>query len=397
MRMRRALAMAGTAGLALATLGAGLVGPPAAASTSYTHAYRAHAGSYAQAGGVSTGTSAVQTTPEPALTSKARTGEDSVTITAKDKNGANVALRVLVTTAGTSTQVLGCSKLTVKVKAGTTVAVTPLSGRCADGRLSMPSTGKISLSYHRLVPKRKGSTSGRSASPAQRWAVLIGVQDYAGSTHSTIGARGDVDAIRRALIGSGWRSSNIKVLQDSAATQSGIRSAMAWLAARSTPQTFSFLHFSGHVCIASRGPCPSGHTYLWSYDNRFIPETEVVSRMKSVKGYQWMDIAGCQGGAFNAGYASSTRMFTGSSRSNETSYEERAWKQSVWTGIAWERGYNQGLAHPSGSIRQATMHQIASYGVRNVPTYTKNQGAGVQHPVASGGSSSWRLSAPPGG
>lgn len=396
--MRRALTLAATAALAAATFGAALVGPPAGAATSYTHAYRAHTGSYSQAGGVSTGTAAVQTTPEAALTSKARPGEDSVAITAKDNNGATVALKVLVTLGSTSTQVLGCSKVTVKLTAGTTVAVTPLTGRCADGRLSTPSAGRITLTYHRLVAKRSaGSGSGTSASPAQRWAVLIGVQDYAGSTHSTIGARGDVDAIKRALIGSGWLSSNIKVVLDSQATQSGIRSAMAWLAARSTPQTFSFLHFSGHVCIASRGSCPSGHTYLWSYDNRFIPETEVVSRMKSVKGYQWMDIAGCQGGAFNAGYASSTRMFSGSSRSDETSYEERAWRQSVWTGIAWERGYNQGMAHPSGNIQQATMHQIATYGAREVPVYTKNQRAGVQHPVVAGGSSSWRLSAPPGG
>ena len=172
---------------------------------------------------------------------------------------------------------------------------------------------------------------------------------------------------------------------------------MDWLAAQSDPRTFSLLHYSGHVCIASRGPCASGHTYLWSQDNRFIAETEVVERMKRVQGYQWLDVSGCEGGAFDADYHSATRLFTGASQPTETSYEEPKWNESVWSALTWDQGYNQGLADPGGTAMHATIAQMASFGVREAANYTSRQAKGPQHPVFAGGDRSWSLTAPPGG
>jgi hypothetical protein len=392
--MRRAFALALVAAALFSAV------PGSLAASHGPSAYRKAAGAYTMAGGATLGSSATYAL-KPAVTDTARATEDSVAVTVKDSGASVVALNVTVTPVGGSptTKTLICNKGSIAVAEGTTVSATPVAGVCPDGRASLPRAGQVELVFHRYLPLPKPGpvvqTTG--APPSLRYAVLIGIRDYGGNTHSTIGASGDIKAVRAALLGAGWMPSHIKVVQDANATAAGIRSAMSWLALRSTDRNFSLLHYSGHVCIASRGPCASGHTYLWSYDNKFIPETEVVDRMNQVQGHQWMDISGCEAGGFDYGYHSSTRMFTGSSRGNETSYEDPNWGQSVWTGFAWDRAFNQGLADTHGRKMRATINQMAAYAVREAASYTRKQRAGAQHPVVAGGSGSWLLYAPPGG
>ncbi len=369
---------------------------PAASATSY----RSASASYFASGGSTLGVAGTASThSSPALTDSARIGEDRVTVTVTDSLSVAVAMAVDVTPAGSSTaaRTVGCSVVVVPVRAGSTISVTPLTGRCADGLLSTPGAGRISLSYRRpSVTAPKPSARRGVATPEQRFALVVGIKDYAGSTHDTIGGEGDVLAVRRSLIGAGWRNDHILTIRDDQATAAGIRAGLDWLKARSSPKTFSLFHYSGHVCIESRGPCASGHTYLWSHDNKMIPETEVVARMKQVQGRQWMDMSACEGGAFDAGYSSPTRLFTAASQADETAYEEPRWNESVWTGLTWDYGYNKGLADPRGKAMHATIAQMASYGVREAAAYTRAQSRGVQHPVFRGGDPSWSLTAPPG-
>lgn len=393
--MRRALA------LALAALACASVVGTVPASDAATHgpsAYRTAAGDYTMAGGATLSSSSAVTLTEPTVSDTARATEDSVAISVADASASVVALNVSVTAPdGTGTESVVCNGGRVAVKAGTTVAVTPVAGLCPDGRTSLPRSGKVSLVFHRYLPLPKPTAKPGGAPASLRYAVLIGIRKYAGGTEPTVGGAGDIQAVRAALLGAGWSASHIRVVQDAQATATGIRDAMSWLAARSSNRTFSLLHYSGHVCIASRGPCASGHTFLWSYDNKFLPENEVAARMKQVKGFAWMDIAGCESGAFDYGYHSASRLFTGSSRASETSYEEPHWGQSVWTGFAWDRAFNQGLADSRGRRMRATINQMAAYGARQTAAYTAHQSAGVQHPVVAGGSGTWTLYAPPGG
>ena len=348
---------------------------------------------YSMAAGYTLGTGGASLFGAATATTTSQWDEDRVVVSAHDKGG-GVALVIDITPkGGTTTRQVTCMGLTVSVRPGTTVEATPVTGRCSDGHVSIPRGGEVRLAFHR-VPKLKPPVV-RSAPPSMRWAVLIGIGDYAGRTHSTVGANGDVTAIRAGLLAAGWRNDHILVLRDSQATASGIRHAFAWLAARSTPRTFSLLHFSGHVCIASRGPCASGHTYLWAHDNRFIPETEVRSRMRQVRGYSWLDVAGCEAGAFklHAWY----RLFTASSRSNETSYESPDWRQSYWSGLVWARGFSQGHADDKRAAHRATIFEMALYGKKLAPQLTAKGPRGAQHPVMAGGGSTWTLYAPPGG
>lgn len=326
----------------------------------------------------------------PVARDTARADEDAVTVSDVDRGGP-VALAVDLTHQGLSRRYVVCAPLRLAVSTGDGVAATPLAGRCPDGTVSAPMGGEVTLSFHKRPPKPRP----RGAPPSMRWAVLVGINDYAGSTHSTIGGLGDVSVIRRALLAAGWRDDHILVVKGDQASRDGIRAGFGWLARHSTPRTFSLFHFSGHVCISSRGSCPSGHTYLWAQDNRFIPETEVRSRMAQVRGYSWLDIAGCEAGAFDLHSAS--RLFTGSSQPSETSYESRDWKESYWSGLVWDQGFLQGYADDKGRPRRATIGEMVSYGRLQAPVLTRKGQRGPQHPVVLGGRPTWTLYLPPGG
>ncbi len=357
---------------------------------------------YTLPAGHTVGNEATLTGP-PTVTGIARSDEDRVTVEANDVSG-RAALVVDVTPSqGVTTRHISCGSLVLGLSPGMTVEATPLAGRCPDGTLSLPQGGTVVLSFHKRprpvaiarrvvpVPPKPPTT----APPSMRWAVLIGINDYAGRTHSTYGGLGDVAVVHKALLAAGWRNDHILILRDREATARNIRWAFDWLAQRSTPRTFSLLHYSGHVCIASRGPCASGHTYLWAHDNRFVPETEVRSRMLRVKGYSWLDVAGCEAGAFDL--HSKTRIFSASSRGNETSYESPDWKQSYWTGLVWDRGFLRGLADNKRLAKRATIREMLRYGRERAPGMTRKGPRGAQHPVTAGGQPGWTLYAPPGG
>jgi hypothetical protein len=319
--------------------------------------------------------------------------EDRVTVRADDVASAVVRVTLDITSPGGRTsEVSNCNRVTSAVLPGSTVRISTGSGFCGAGQLALATAGTLYVSFH-----HRPRPVHRTTSAANRWALVIGIRDYAGRTESTVGGDGDAAAVRSALLHSGWRDDHILMLTEGAASADGIRSGIAWLVGHSTPDTFTLLHYSGHICIASRGPCGSGHTWLWSQDNRFLSEDEIAARLSGLEGYSWLDVAGCESGAFDVGFHSYQHLFTASSRASETSYEDPSHKQSVWVSLAWSQGYAQGRADPGGHVFHATMRQMAAYGASHAPGFTAGGEAGPQHPVWVGGDPSWRLWAPPGG
>lgn len=369
---------------------AALVGLPyatASAQPSGRTASRTVQTSYSEPGGVTVrGSSPVLESPGAWQPSKAP--ENQLRVSAVDRSGWPVALAVDYQPSGTTTSIsrVFCGgTTTLPIAVGSRVRVTPLAGSCPNGALSVPTSGTIAIVFTRPLPPP-------TIPPERRWAVIVGISQYAGNTHPTYGGRGDANAVRTALLRSGWRSDHILVLLDGQASGQAILNAMSWLAARSAPDTFTLFHYSGHVCIASRGPCPAGHTYLWGADNTFIPETSVGSVLGGVRGKAWFDFAGCESGAFDVGLHSPARLVTGSSQAHETSYEDPNWHESVWSGLVWDRGFLQGGA--GAAPGRATIGQMVGYGQQQAPRVTANQPAGAQHPYVAGGDPTQTLYAP---
>ena len=262
-------------------------------------------------------------------------------------------------------------------------------GRSSARGRGAPAAGKPAAPAPRPATASGGGPWTPGPDAPKQWAVLIGVSKYHSPTKPTVGSAGDVAAFLEAMRRAGWDRSHIKTLVDGEATGGAIRAAMQWLVDRSGPDTFTVFHYSGHVKQRS-----VGQEYLWSVDNQFIPNTEFGDVMRRLRGRAWVDVAGCEAGGFEQGIPSPSRLFTGSSRQTEKSYEHPDWKQSIWTGLTVDQGMNLGHAdaNKDGTV---TIQEAARHGAKRAPEMTKTQAKGPQNPVMAGGDADgWILGRP---
>jgi hypothetical protein len=231
----------------------------------------------------------------------------------------------------------------------------------------------------------------RTAAPADRYAFLVGVQDYRRPTVDTIGSRKDVEHIRSMLLASGWKAENIRLLVDGQVTGRALRDGMAWLAQKGRPGTFSLFHYSGHV--KQHGGVSDS---LWPVDRDFVRDTQVAAALSKVGGKLWVDIAGCEGASFMDGLPSDRVLFSGSSKATEKSYEYPPWGMSVWTGLVFDLSLRQGQADADQDGR-TTIGEALRYSTYYAQAITLGQRPhGRQTPQVAGDPvRGWTLADPP--
>ncbi len=230
-----------------------------------------------------------------------------------------------------------------------------------------------------------------TAAPADRWALLVGVQDYRPPTVDTIGSVQDVRFIADALVASGWRADQIRVLTDEQVTGSALREGLAWLAERSRPGTFALFHYSGHV--KQHG---GGTESLWPVDRDFLRDREVTAALARATGRMWVDIAGCEAASFLDGLPSDRVLFSGSSTAVQKSYEYPPWGMSVWTGLLFDLALSRGHADADGDGR-TTVGEALRWSTYHAQAITLGQEPhGRQTPQVAGDPVlGWTLADPP--
>jgi hypothetical protein len=256
-------------------------------------------------------------------------------------------------------------------------------GRATIASQTIASLGPPPGPQHDLVPTR-------FAAPEDRWALLVGITHYRKPTHDTLAGAADVAFIRAYLLSAGWRSDHIKVLTDKAANGKAMRAGLAWLAARSTPGTFSLFHYSGHV------KQEGGHEKLWPYDRTFISDTELASVLRPTTGKLWVDIAGCEAAGFMEDLPSSRVLVSTSSKRTQKSYEHPDWHESIWVGLMWDAGMNQRQADADGNgiVTIGESLRFATYWAQVVTYYQRPHGR--QTPQFAGMPvRGWTLADPP--
>jgi hypothetical protein len=229
------------------------------------------------------------------------------------------------------------------------------------------------------------------AAPENRYAFLAGVTRYRKPTHDTIAGAQDVVFLRSMLIASGWLPQNIRIVTNSQATGAAMREGLTWLAARSTPGTFTFFHFSGHVKQAG------GHEKLWPYDRDFIPDTQLASILSRGTGKLWMDIAGCEAAGFIEDLPSARVLVSTSSKSTQKSYEYPQWGESVYTGLTFDLGMSQmqADANHNGTTTVGEALRFSQYYAQSITLHQTPYGR--QTPQYSGMNDilGWTLDNPP--
>ena len=228
----------------------------------------------------------------------------------------------------------------------------------------------------------------KTAAPADRWALIVGVTNYRGKVKDTRAGASDARLVRDVLLRHGWRSDRIRILTDDRATGRAVADGIAWLQRNSSDRTFSFFHYSGHV------KQKNGHEYLWPVDNGFIADTEVARVLRAIRGTAWTSISGCEAGGFDENLSSPRHLFTASSHVTEKSYEDNKTGFSVWSGMLFDEGLRDKRADRDGD-RRVSVNEAFQYAAPRARTYTKKQRPhGPQTPQWAGGNGSLNLAAP---
>lgn len=212
------------------------------------------------------------------------------------------------------------------------------------------------------------------------WALVIGINDYAGSTRDNVGSYQDARDLRRHLLRLGWHSDHIVLLANRDATASHIKQAIRWLASKTDASSSVVFHYSGHekpLRTSSDGDDESRDVALWVADNKLIVDGILGREMNRVQAARmWIDLAVCRAGGFNdAGMVKSGRILTFSSPESELSYEDPGLHHSVFGWYLISEGMRQWLGDSNGD-HIVTVEEAYKYARPLVVDRTDNR----QHP-----------------
>lgn len=277
----------------------------------------------------------------------------------------------------------------------TGVATSEAGSRAPGGTASQPAASSASSSasdpglerFERRFPDQARASQDAAEDPASaRWAVLVGINEYAGRTRDNVGSRQDAEDLYRHLRDLGWYEDHIVVLLDHDATREMIKQSILWLQRKTSDASVVLVHYSGHTKQwHGRDVDGDGEVTdeaIWPHDNRFIVDSEFVWWLHKVRSrWMWVNIGACEAAGFaDEGLAREGRLLTFSSREVEKSYEDPERDNSVWGYYLVDQAMlaGHGDANGDGTV---TVEEAFRYAEGRAPQRTARASHGPQHPV----------------
>lgn len=224
--------------------------------------------------------------------------------------------------------------------------------------------------------------SQNAADPASmRWALIIGINDYAGGTRDTIGSYQDAEALRDHLLGLGWMPDHVLLVGNRSASRAGVLEALAWLASKTDARSTVVFHYSGHEKPYRYDADNDGEARdvaLWLADNRLISDGKLGAAMGKVRAARmWINLAVCRAGGFDdPGMSAPGRVITYSSPESELSYEDPDVGHSVFGYYSIVEGMSGGAAD-----RNIDFHVSVEEAFVYARPLVAERTSGLQHPV----------------
>jgi hypothetical protein len=151
--------------------------------------------------------------------------------------------------------------------------------------------------------------------PSKRTALIVGINRAKGG-RPLPGSITDATNMRDALLGYGFRESNITMLLEGRATRSAILSHMDRLATRTPKDGIAVFAVASHT--RRRG----GTNELLTADGKRISSWEMASRLGKVRAPMWVALPTCYAGGYAIpGITGPNRVATFASPSNQPTYQ----------------------------------------------------------------------------
>jgi hypothetical protein len=197
-------------------------------------------------------------------------------------------------------------------------------------------------------------TQPAAAAPTGRgvWAVVIGINDYPGSSHDLQSARNDASDMDAALARFQVPAQQRVALYDGGASSDMIRRGLDWLTANAGPDATAVFFFAGHVRkLASHTEAMVGA------DGHTVADTEMARHLSGLRAHHtWIVMAACYGGGFVEALAPG-RILTAAAPANQIAYESSDLHRSYLGEYLTHQAMLEGNA--DGSVEQAYAWALA--------------------------------------
>jgi hypothetical protein len=261
------------------------------------------------------------------------------------------------------------------------VHVAAIAGAFVAAALANTVSSASSPKFRDLYPAQQAATTDPSDPATNYWALLIGINDYAGKTKDNVGSFQDAKTLRSHLLANNWHSDHIVLLGNRQATASMIIQSIRWLASKTSGSSIVVFNYSGHekpFHSSSDGDNEKRDIGLWASDNRYILDGILGREMNKVRASKmWINFAVCRAQGFNdRGMIKTGRVVTFSSPEKELSYEDPYAHYTVagWFIIVEAMIHGYGDANRDG---QVTVEEAFRYARPRVIQRTSSR----QHPV----------------
>lgn len=155
------------------------------------------------------------------------------------------------------------------------------------------------------------------------WAVIVGINDYPGTSHDLRSAVADADDVNTALAAMGVPADHRLVLKDGQVTRKVLRSAAQWLADRAGPDAVAVFAFAGHVRKVGKTT-----EAMVAADGGTVTDAELAGALRGLQARRtWVVMAACYGGGFTELLRPGV-VLTGAAAADKEAYENLSFGRS---------------------------------------------------------------------
>jgi hypothetical protein len=156
------------------------------------------------------------------------------------------------------------------------------------------------------------------------WAVLIGINDYPGSSSDLPFSVNEILSFKNTLLAGGnWLDSHIRVLTDSSATMDGVFDALNWLDENEDENDISIFYFVGH------GTQNSNNERLQVYDG-YISDVDLDTKLDDLEGHMVIILDCCFSGGFIEEVGEKGRVVLTACQKDSYAYQDHALKSGIF-------------------------------------------------------------------
>src|SRR5581483_3810426 len=178
------------------------------------------------------------------------------------------------------------------------------------------------------------------------WAVMIGINDYPGTSHDLRAAVADAADMNVALAQFGVPADHRLLLQDGQATADVVRQSADWLVAHAGPDAVAVFFYAGHVRKLARTT-----EAIVGADGNLVTDADLASRLARLQARRaWIVMASCFGGGFTEALAPG-RILTAAAGADDLAYENASFDRSYLVEYMIRQAMIEGRA--SGTVEDA--------------------------------------------